>query len=68
MKALCTGDDKLNPFALPHRVVTRITKDRKKYNYDSLFRLTSDVARKPFLTVSDQVRHKTWVYKVTGDR
>ena len=39
-------------------MVTRITKDRKSTTMTHFFHMTSDVARRPFLTVSDQVRLK----------
>ena len=56
----------LNPFALPHRVVARAprlelrrtVKVQPMALHDSLFHMTSDVAKRHFLTVSDHVRLK----------
>ena len=66
-KALCTGGGKLNPFALPHRVVARARRLEVRRTikvqlsmalHDSLFHMKNVVAKRPFLTVSDQVRLK----------
>ena len=62
-KALCTGGYKLNPFALPHGVVARArrlelrrtVKVQHMALHNSLFHMTSDVAKIPFLIVSDHV-------------
>ena len=65
---------KLNPFALPHRVIgwlhCRARRLRRTVKvqlsmalHDSLFYMTSDVARRSFLAVS-----QTWVCIATWDR
>ena len=66
-KALCTGGDKLNPFALSHRVVARARRLELRRTvkvqlsmalHYSLFHMKNVVAKRNFLTVSDQARLK----------